>query len=543
MININIKTNKFWKKYTSQDLNVWICGYIYSHLPNELIKIFKEIKKDQIPLFIKSIDGHFSIVVQRDDLSFIAVDLIRSTPLFFIDIDKNYYVDTDPKNLLEIKNFSKIVNDDAILEFSMAGFTIGNKTLFKNLHTLKAGEIVIFDKGQFEYVQYSRYYDEITKDNFEISLQKLSTLTIKIFKKMISQIGNRQIIIPLSGGQDSRLVASVLKYLNVKNVKCYTYGTPGNNEAKVAKLVSKRLGYDWIFIPLRYKSEKKYYQSSEYNDFLKFSETFCSVPYIQSLSTMKYLKKLNWIDDDAIFINGGAGDFISGGHINSKINYSSNLKNSNLNRENIFNEIIDKHFSLWGYLKNKKNLSIIKNNLSNEFSNSLIDFKDSKKNHIAFEFSGFIDRQSKYVINGQRIYEYYGYEWRLPLWDKEYLEFWSKIPSDYKFRQKLYKEMFKHNNFGNVWLNSIYDFKKTIVPKWVIPLRFIFKIPFSLFGKVGISAWKQFEINVFKYIMSIPHTWDMFNYFRIVKDIFKKPRNSVSWQVEDYLKTFKLNIK
>ena len=103
--------------------------------------------------------------------------------------------------------------------------------------------------------------------------------------------------------------------------------------------------------------------------------------------------------------------------------------------------------------------------------------------------------------------------------------------------------MFKHNNFGNVWLNSIYDFKKIIVPKWVIPIRFIFKIPFSLFGKVGISAWKQFEINVFKYIMSIPHTWDMFNYFRIVKDIFKKPRNSVSWQVEDYLKTFKLNIK
>ena len=28
-------------------------------------------------------------------------------------------------------------------------------------------------------------------------------------------------------------------------------------------------------------------------------------------------------------------------------------------------------------------------------------------------------------------------------------------------------------------------------------------------------------------------------YFRIVKDIFKKPRNSVSWQVEDYLKKFK----
>ena len=80
-------------------------------------------------------------------------------------------------------------------------FTIGNNTLFKNLHTLKAGEIVIFDKGQYEYEQYHKYYSEISKDSFENCLQKLSILTIKIFKKMISQIGNRQIIIPLSGGQ------------------------------------------------------------------------------------------------------------------------------------------------------------------------------------------------------------------------------------------------------------------------------------------------------------------------------------------------------
>ena len=53
MININIQTNNFCKKYVSQDLTVWISGYIYSHLPNDLIKIFKEIKKDQIQSYIQ----------------------------------------------------------------------------------------------------------------------------------------------------------------------------------------------------------------------------------------------------------------------------------------------------------------------------------------------------------------------------------------------------------------------------------------------------------------------------------------------------------
>ena len=30
----------------------------------------------------------------------------------------------------------------------------------------------------------------------------------------------------------------------------------------------------------------------------------------------------------------------------------------------------------------------------------------------------------------------------------------------------------------------------------------------------------------------------MFSYIRVIKDIFKKPRNSVSWQAIDYLKSF-----
>ena len=35
-----------------------------------------------------------------------------------------------------------------------------------------------------------------------------------------------------------------------------------------------------------------------------------------------------------------------------------------------------------------------------------------------YEFSEFKNRQTKYVITVQRVYEFFGYEWRLPLWDK-----------------------------------------------------------------------------------------------------------------------------
>ena len=538
MININITTNKFWKKYKENDLKIWIKGYIYSHTIDRIIDICKDIKKDEVSSFLASIDGHFALIVQKDDLTFIAVDKIRSVPLFFINIKNDFFIDCDPKNLVNLNKFDKTIDENVKLEIAMSGFAIGNKTIYKNLHSLKAGEAGLFQDNNFEYVQYYKYFGEIVNKNFDEYLGELSEVTLNIFRKMLDEIGNKQIIIPLSAGNDSRLVASILKHLGATNVKCYSYGTAGNFEAKIAKIIAHKLGYEWKFIPLTHKSEKKYYASNDYKKYLNYSETFCSVPHFQSLSTIKYLKDLNWIDNDAVFINGNSGDFITGGHIktNIKDNKVVNSASARLRKENILNQLIEKHFSLWGYLKTEENIDQIKKNLWNEITKGCDDLLSQDKDHLLYEYSEFIDRQSKYVITGQRTYEYYGHHWRLPLWDVDYLFFWQKVPLDYKLKQKLYIEMLKRNNYGNVWGVDIPINKKTITPKWIIPLRFICKIPFGLFGKEGRKAWKQFDMNFFYYFRDITHMMDTQNYIRIVKDVFKKPSFHVSWQAKDYLK-------
>ena len=538
MININITTNQFWKKYEENNLKIWIKGYIYSHTIERIIDICKNVKKDEVSSFIASIDGHFALVVQKNDLTFIAVDKIRSTPVFFTKVKNNLFIDYDSKNLVNVNEFDKLIDESAKLEIAMSGFTIGNKTIYKNLHSLKAGEVVLFQDNNYEYVPYYKYFGEIVNKNFDEYLEELSELTLNIFQKMLNQIGNRQIIIPLSAGNDSRLVASILKHLGAKNVKCYSYGTEGNFEAKIAKIIAHKLGFEWKFIPLSHKSEKKYYASNHYKEYLSYSETYCSVPYFQGLSTIKYLKDLNWIDNDAIFINGNTGDFISGGHINSKIVDNNEIDNTNTKsrKENILNQLIEKHFSLWGYLKTKHNINQIKNNLWNEITKGCGDILNKDQDHLLYEYSEFIDRQSKYVIAGQRSYEYYAHHWRIPLWDDEYLFFWQKVPLDYKLKQKLYIEMLKKNNYGNVWGDDIPVNKKTITPKWIIPLRFICKIPFGFFGKRGKKAWKQFDMNFFYYFRDVTHMMDTQSYIRVIKDVLKKPSFHVAWQAKDYLK-------
>ena len=63
---------------------------------------------------------------------------------------------------------------------------------------------------------------------------------------------------------------------------------------------------------------------------------------------------MNWIDNQAVFINGNSGDFISGGHIKEKIYESRKIEKNKFRKENILTEIIEKHFSLWSDLKTKK---------------------------------------------------------------------------------------------------------------------------------------------------------------------------------------------
>ena len=540
MISVGIKSDNLWKKYRKDDMTIYLKGKFYSCTVNELLLRLKNIERDSVAVIICSLDGSFSFVIESSEFCLLVVDKVRSSPLFFTEINEDIFIDHHPRNLVNKKKFNKEINANSMIEVFMSGYTIGSKTIYKNLHSLRAGEIVIFSNNNYKRIQYYKYFNQLNHGAKENLIEELSEVTINVFKKMIKGLNGRQIIIPLSAGNDSRLVASVLKYIGVENVKCYSYGTPGNHEAKIAEIISRKLGYQWIFVPLSHKSEKEYYTSKDYKKFLDFSETFSSVPFIQGLSTIKYLKEMRWIDDDAVFINGNSGDFISGGHApNLEIELSAG-NDFKCKKEFFTDSIINKHFSLWGHLKTKENIKKIKETLWGEIIDSHIDLNGPVESHQLYEYSEFIDRQSKYVISGQRTYEFYGHEWRMPLWDDEYLYFWQKIPYQYKENQNLYKDMLKKKNFANVWRNIPVN-KKTITPKWIIPVRFLLKIPFGLFGKRGGEAWKGFERGALYYWMDVTHMMDSVGIKRIARDFYKSPRHHVSWLSSKFVSKYSDN--
>jgi asparagine synthase (glutamine-hydrolysing) len=502
-----------WDKISRNEIDIFFKGDLESSCLDMLFSLpFKS--NSFVQQYVNTISINFAFIISTKNSCILAVDHIRSTPIIYARIHKKWYVDCRSSRILSIMGNGEIDRESSI-SVAMSGYTIGSKTLYKSVSSLVAGQIVFLKKSKsvnkIQYYQYAPNPIHHSASQFEYELKQV---TLNILKKTISSLRGRQAVIPLSAGYDSRLIASGFKYLGYENVKCYSYGFE-NFESDTSKIIAKKLGYDWKLVKLGIKKEKEFYKSKEFDEYLEFSDVSTSIPVIRWLSTVRILKESKWIDKNAVFINGNSGDFISGGHINSEIYRKE--KQEYLNNETDINLMLDlfleKHYNLWKSLCNEQNKVIVKDALLCEY-NKLLEHNNGKVSiSSAYESIEYFHRQSKYVVSAQRIYEYYGYEWRLPLWDVDYLRFWSKVPIDLKYKQKLYKDMLYKENWSGVWRVPIN--RSNIRPKWIIPLRAIAKSFFLITGN-NKKQWHKFENSVFKYWMDTGRVTVLFSYLQLL---------------------------
>ena len=82
-----------------------------------------------------------------------------------------------------------------------------------------------------------------------------------------------------------------------------------------------------------------------------------------------------------------------------------------------------------------------------------------------------MERQSKFIVNANRVYEYFGYRHMVPLWDGELVDFFSKLPLKYKIKRNFYDEVLLDTLFSTYMV----DYRKkigvkgkiaSILPRW-----------------------------------------------------------------------------
>jgi asparagine synthase (glutamine-hydrolysing) len=522
-----------WRFYENNNSRVWFFGYQYNaNIENTLDKISLALcnantSDNDILNYIRNISGHFSMVVETSEWVVAAVDKICTNPIFVVELENDIFISNYApilKDKCDLDNSS--LNLSAGLEVHMAGHTIGNKTLYNEIKRLEGGECILYNRSQNLWHRefYYTYSPWRVKDRSEGQLVKEFTdICTNTLKSLKESVGERQIVIPLSAGNDSRLIASGLKELGVKNVVCFSYGRMGNFETPISKDIANRLGYKWLHIPVTIIGKRRFFKSDDYRRYVEEFESYGSVPNVHEAYEVSLLKNHHLINNNAIIVNGNSGDFISGGHISSILNLKNNPKTIN---EIDWGKFLDKHFSLWSDLRNTTNDTYIISELKKVFLSRNIEesINFTKHSYAVMEFMECVGRQSRIVANQQRTYEYFGYDWRLPLWSDDMLFFWESVCYEHKVGQRLYLDTLRKNNWGNVWIDIDVN-NKIIRPFYLRWVRTLFKIPFVIFGK---SRWHKFEKNVFEYFIHPSCALASVSYFRILID-HRGYRSILSW--------------
>ena len=376
--------------------------------------------------FLKEFDGSFSIVAEDNHYIIAVTDRLRSLPLFYI-IKNGKFIISD--NAYELrKKVNAGIDAEALEEFKKSILWVSrNKTLWRDIRGVQAGEIVIYTKatGKIECKQYfkesyGKYFLKETKNTFW-------NVYDVVGEKLVQALNGNTAVIPLSGGADSRMILDMLQRQNYTKIICFTYGKEKDKEVLISKNVAQNRRVPWIFIEFTEIMWNDFFMSGEFYLYSRYAGNGTSLPHLQDYLAVKTLKKQKMIPNDSVFIPGHSGDMLAGSHITKEF-----LKDT-MTGECFISWFVKKFYNESNDKKLKKQYKdILKIGNEKQYdSNYLLSLAD--------EFNRK-ERQGKFIVNSVRTYEYFGYKWLIPLWSNELIEFWSHIPIDEKYKRKLYFE-------------------------------------------------------------------------------------------------------
>ena len=467
--------------------------------------------------------GHFAAILDRGDAVLAFVDHCRSYPVFYSATGEG----TVSNSARQVKAAEALtaVDETAALEFAMAGYVTGSDTIFEGLHQLQAGELLLWDRTTrtLTLQRYFRYYpNEIRTESPDVLTEDLHAVTKRVMRRLAETAGGRPIWIPLSGGLDSRLILCRLKELGYDSLQAFSYGPPGNHEARIARRVADRLEVPWLFVPSRMAEARRFFATDTRRQFWSFADGLSTVPNSQDLLPLDTLRRQGRLPEDAVLVNGQSGDFTSGGHIPAA------LAGGSPDLRTLLDALSGKHYSLWLHLKTPANLERIETKILR-----LLDLEDKtaiSPNELSahYEWWEWQERQSKYVVHGQRIYDFLGLAWQLPLWDAELLRFWQDVPVSLKSGQALYKSYLRRYDYRSAFA----DFDHTV---WRWPGATIAIIPVARLA--GLALGGRFKDKVYNYAKYVGHyrnhyaTVDLGRFLKHAHDA----RNALAFYVIDWL--------
>jgi asparagine synthase (glutamine-hydrolysing) len=405
-------------------------GKIYNKTLNEMentiITHFENF--DFLEKFFFNIDGEFNIYLidfKKGKINIFG-DHLNRLPLYYGYNENGWIVTRDLG--AAVKMFESGFDKLALGEFFVFGYNLEDRTMFKNIYTLKLDRrlevnLLAETVNAIEKIYKYSFYEKTPDDNLEKMYAEMKQIFIESCKNRMTA----KSVLSLSGGMDSRTVAAGLKAVGSFDAISYLDSDrSASNDVQIASEIAAKINCSWEIIDL--DKENMFKDMDELNRFKYGYQT----PNLYFLN--QYIKKVaEKFGHDITFFTGDGGDKVFP-DLSGEIEYNDD--------EKLFRHIITN-----SYIFSLKNAAALSGNNENELKNYILDTIKSLPGNNSGEKLEFLiisGRARRWLFEGEDRNRQFFWE-TTPFYGKYFFSYMMKINNNIK----------RSNNFYSGFINTL----------------------------------------------------------------------------------------
>jgi asparagine synthase (glutamine-hydrolysing) len=431
MVSIQIRSQ--YKRTWHRLSNGWWTGHVYYQKnwlsPEAVDHVLQSISSAaELSDLLLQWNGSFALIWQTPERTLAAVDIARAIPLFWSVQSAQISLTDHP--LFDAISLNTAQQPPALAQ---AEFTPGHTTLLSGWQQLQAGDILeIHDRRCYLQTYFSHRRPASSTDSLEELATQFTQLLEAQVDRLIEYAQGREIVIPLSGGYDSRILLALLQQKNYAKLKAFTYGQPDSWEVRIARSVAAALGVEWQFVPY-HEALLSVFHSDNWRAYATYASNSCGIPQEQDYFALYQLQQSGWLKAGAIICPGYCGDFQAGSYLPPP-GIPLPWRRTKALQNFLFHRFV------------RYPDAALRQNWQPHLPQA--DIQDRATYISELEHWVLREYVSKFIINGVRAYEWFDCDWYLPLWDMAFIQFWQNVPNEYRVNMQLYRSVLEEKWFS-----------------------------------------------------------------------------------------------
>lgn len=377
-----------------------------------------------------ALEGFFAAVVNAGGTTYLLADGARTVPLYYstdgVISDRGWIV----------RDAISAIRDPVTeSELLLTRYVTGPETIWSGVHSTRAGEVVALGEDKPTRLTYRDHFpgaDSADSVSPAAARSILSAGLDTALDRLDRLASGRPIVVPLSGGYDSRLLAAAL-VARGRRVIGFTFGRAGHPDVETSREIATALDIEWHHVPYSRADWWQWYHGEACRNYRSAAFGGDALPFLAEWPAVHRLVSEKRIPENAI---------VCPGHTVATPGERLPAFDGEPSLDDLVETVLRNHYSLWKWddpeFRRAARGRIRRGLLGERGPNGITNAESAAAAYERWEWRG---RMTTFTNGDLRVYDDSGLDWWLPLWDPAYVRAWNRLPLEHRCERRAHTDL------------------------------------------------------------------------------------------------------